>query len=697
MCVVAALTAASAYAQASNQNRLSGQPTISQPQAAKHVAPASAAPSEFAADEGPPRPTEEMAQDGDALAPVVMAPTRRSFLAHWEAVDGATGYHIDVSTSRSWKSYVNGYHDFAVGNVTNRIVSGLEPGTTYYYRVRPYNSFGAGNNSEMMTAATANSSGLVIDPTFDRSILNSTRSALLQSTITKAIAVFQSLLTDPITVSILFRYSSTEPDGTPIPSGFVSRSDYVVYSIPWSSYLASLRADAKSNSDTTANSSLPATTLSAGVVPSSASGRAIGLATPRAMFADGHVAVGGPYDGIVTLSSNQPLQFSRPPSSSSYDGRTATEHEIDEVLGLGSHLTSTVSGNLRPQDLFSWAAPQSRNTTAIGARYFSINRGSTKIVSFNQDSPGDFGDWLSGGSCPHPNPKVQDAFGCKGDSEDVTATSPEGVNLDVIGYDLVPPGPTPTPGPTTFGNISTRVLAKTDDQVPIGGFIITGSQPKKVIVRAIGPSLPLAGALANPSLELHSSDGLIASNDNWRSDQEVAIIATGVPPSDDLESAIVMTLDPGAYTAVVQGANGGTGVGLVEVYDLDGSVDSILANISTRGVVQTGDDVLIGGFIVVGSDPLKTLVRAIGPSLPLTGRLANPTLELHNSDGDIIASNDNWKDTQQSEIEATNIPPTKDAESAIVETLAPGAYTAIVRGKNNTTGVALVEVYQLPN
>ena len=234
----------------------------------------------------------------------------------------------------------------------------------------------------------------------------------------------------------------------------------------------------------------------------------------------------------------------------------------------------------------------------------------------------------------------------------------------------------------------------------IGGFIITGTQPKKVTIRAIGPSLPLAGALADPVLELrNSSGGLIASNDNWRSDQQAEIVATGIPPANDLESAIVATLpaNNSAYTAIVRGVNNGTGVGLVEAYDLDRSVDSKLANISTRGLVQTGDNVLIAGTIVLGQISQRVLVRAIGPSLPVPGALGDPTLELRDGNGGLIRSNDNWRSDQEAEIIATTIPPSNDLESALVATLPANgaAYTAIVRGVNGTTGVAAVEVYGL--
>jgi hypothetical protein len=240
------------------------------------------------------------------------------------------------------------------------------------------------------------------------------------------------------------------------------------------------------------------------------------------------------------------------------------------------------------------------------------------------------------------------------------------------------------------------------DDALIGGFIITGTQSKKVIIRAIGPSLStfLPGALANPILELRNSSGtLIESNDNWRSDQEAEIIATGIPPANDLESAIVATLpaNGSAYTAVIRGVNNGTGIGLVEAYDLDRTIDSKLANISTRGRVETGDNVMVGGLIVLGQDPLRVIVRAIGPSLPVPGALGNPTLELHDGNGALIASNDNWRSDQEAEIIATGIAPSNDLESAIVRNLAPGNYTAIVRGVNSTTGVALVEAYEINN
>ncbi len=257
------------------------------------------------------------------------------------------------------------------------------------------------------------------------------------------------------------------------------------------------------------------------------------------------------------------------------------------------------------------------------------------------------------------------------------------------------------PPVSRFLNISTRLRVQTGDKVLIGGFIVVGSEAKEVIVRAIGPSLGDFGVpdfLADPTLALHSSNGTVVSNNDWRETQEAEIIASGLAPNKDLESAIIATLDPGAYTAIVSGVNGGIGVGLVEAYDLGPTADSTLANISTRGFVETGDNVMIGGFIIgpegLGDGPV--LVRAVGPSLSgVPDALADPMLELRDGNGALIASNNDWKSTQQDEIEATGLAPSEDKEAAILATLPPGNYTAIVFGAGNTTGNGLVEAYNL--
>ena len=256
--------------------------------------------------------------------------------------------------------------------------------------------------------------------------------------------------------------------------------------------------------------------------------------------------------------------------------------------------------------------------------------------------------------------------------------------------------------PPQLLNISTRMRVQTGENVLIGGFIITGTDPKKVIIRGIGPSLSsfFSGALPDPTLELHQGNTKLASNNNWK-EHEAEVIATTIPPAHDLESAIVMTLTPGNYTAILSDKNGASGVGVVEVYDLAQAANSRLANISSRGFVNTGDNIMIGGLIVGGGSGVgsgRVLIRAIGPSLSsagVTGALQDPTLELFNGSGTSLATNDDWMTTQKAEIEATTIAPSNDRESAIVATLPGGNYTAVVRGKNNTVGVAVVEAYNL--
>jgi glucose/arabinose dehydrogenase len=258
-------------------------------------------------------------------------------------------------------------------------------------------------------------------------------------------------------------------------------------------------------------------------------------------------------------------------------------------------------------------------------------------------------------------------------------------------------------------NISVRSRVGTGNDVMIAGFINTAGAAKKVIVRALGPSLRQAGvpnALADPVLELRAGDGsLITANNNWKDNtaqQQQDITNNHLAPSNDLESAIVSTLQPGNYTAIIRGQGNTTGVGLVEVYDVDRTSSSRLANISGRASVQTGTNVLIAGFIVGNNiGAAKVLVRAIGPSLAqagVTNPLSDPTVELRDNNGALIRANDNWQDdpSQAAQISASGLAPANAQESAIATSLVPGTYTAIVAGKNGGTGVGLVEVYNLP-
>jgi hypothetical protein len=249
----------------------------------------------------------------------------------------------------------------------------------------------------------------------------------------------------------------------------------------------------------------------------------------------------------------------------------------------------------------------------------------------------------------------------------------------------------------------------TGDKVMIGGFIITGSVPKPVVLRGMGPSLvnaglPGASVLQDPVIELRGASGaLITSNDNWKdSPQKAQIEGTIFQPTDDREAVILATLPPAAYTVILKGAGGTSGIGLVEIYDNNSSVDSELGNISTRGFVQTGNEVMIGGFVLGGNNnPTNIAVRALGPSLSsygLSPLLADPTLELHNADGTIMISNDDWESDPVSAAELTvhGLALPNPKESGIFTSLVPpGQFTAIVAGKNGGIGIALVEIYNV--
>jgi hypothetical protein len=253
-------------------------------------------------------------------------------------------------------------------------------------------------------------------------------------------------------------------------------------------------------------------------------------------------------------------------------------------------------------------------------------------------------------------------------------------------------------------NLSTRMRVQVGDNVGIGGFIITGSSPKHVIVRGIGPSLSHNGItdpLLDPVLELHGPTGFTTmNNDNWKDTQQAAIQATGLAPTNDLESAIDATLQPGAYTAVVRGKNNTQGVALVEVYDLS-PTSGKLGNISTRAFVSTGDNIVIAGLILGNGTALdRVVVRGIGPSLapaffPISAVLANPTLELRDENGSLVLANDDWQDNpgQAAEISGAGLAPSNALEAAIAASLPPGFYTVLLGGLNNVTGIGVVEIY----
>ena len=255
-------------------------------------------------------------------------------------------------------------------------------------------------------------------------------------------------------------------------------------------------------------------------------------------------------------------------------------------------------------------------------------------------------------------------------------------------------------------NISTRLPVQNGDNALIGGFIVSGSHSKKVVLRGLGPSLTgsgVANPLSDPVIRLHdSSSNLVASNDDWQDTQRTQIEGTPFQPTNDREAVIITTLAPGAYTVILSGKNGATGVGLVEIYDDNLAQDSQLANISTRGMVQTADNVMIGGFILGGHDlNAHVVIRGLGPSLSqfgLSNVLADPFLELRDQNGALLQSNNNWQDdpVAAAELQADGLAPTNDNEAAMTASLPAGAYTTILSGHGGGTGLGLVEVYHIP-
>ena len=363
-------------------------------------------------------------------------------------------------------------------------------------------------------------------------------------------------------------------------------------------------------------------------------------------------------------------------------------------VGEGGNRFSPVSVTIEAGDTVQWTWSAGGHTTTSGSPgspdgiWDSGIRNNGATFSHTFDTAGSF-PYFCG---PHGS--------CCGMTGTVNVSSPTPTPTPTA-TPAPTPTPTPDPRPATLGNISTRLQVGTADRVMIAGFIVQGSAPKRVLIRAGGPSLAQFGVpntLANPRLDLHDTSNTIGMNDNWQttqiggvitSDQVAEIQNSGLAPSDPAESAIIVTLPPGAYTAIVQGVNGGTGVGIVEVFDVNPTSGSLLVNISTRGFVQTGDNVMIGGFIVV-TQPTRVIIRAIGPSLTQLGvpdALANPQLELHQATTGLIARNDDWQTTQfggiiasdqVAEIQNSQLGPTNPAESAIIATLQPGGYTAIV-------------------
>jgi hypothetical protein len=512
--------------------------------------------------------------------------------------------------------------------------------------------------------------------------LSATDIANMKAACSSAAKQFTDRYNDPINVNIMVTASAGTSDLGSSNTFFDTVASYTALRNAFA-------ADSKTADDATtvgAGGSLPA---GADPIPTThiynvtrAQAKALGL-RPDDMQNDGTFNFGGGNKWTYDPNNRN--------VAGSFDFIGVAMHEYSEIMGRNSIMADPNFGNGMPNyvafDLFHYTGAGARGLNNGPNRSFSFNNGTTLLIAFNDAvaNPGsDLQDWAG------PAPDSFNAAGPTGEQDDLTPVDLQ--TMDVIGYDRV------TGTPTVLANISTRLPVGTGDNVLIAGFIVTGNQNKKVIVRAIGPSLGLAGKLADPVLELHDASGaLLETNDNWMdSPNKQAIIDSTIPPKDPLESAIVRSVPPGNYTAIERGVNNGTGIGVVEAYDLDTSANSKLANIATRGLVQTGDNVLFAGTIVVGQASQKVIIRALGPSTGVPGAMADPTLELRDANGNLLEANDNWMDSpnKQAIIDST-IPPPNNAESAIVRTLTPANYTAIVRGVNNSTGIAVVEVYAL--
>jgi hypothetical protein len=536
-------------------------------------------------------------------------------------------------------------------------------------------------NLEFQTNAQYNAAGL------DAAAITAMKAAC-----NSAAAQFTSRYSDPINVNIKVTASPGTGDLGSSTTPFDTVDTY-------NNLRAAFASDSKTADDATtvgAGGSLP---TGADPVPgphmfnvTRAQAKALGLRTDDMQN-----------DGTFNFGGGQPWTFD--PNNRNVAGKFdfigVAMHEYSEIMGRNSLMGDNL-GTGTPQyvamDLFHYAGAGMRSFGKGPGRSFSFNNGTSLLIAFNDNTAngGDLQDWAG------PAPDSFNAAGPPGEQDDLTPVDLQ--NMDVIGYDRGTAGPS-----GSAANVSTRLQVGTGDNLLIAGFFITGpnGSTKKMIVRATGPSSGVPGALANPILELHDTSAVIASNDNWKttviggiitSDQVADIQASTLAPSNDAESALIGTLSPGGYTAQVRGVNNSTGIGVAEAFDLSIGSGATLANVSTRGQVGTGNNLMIAGFFIV-NNPVKVVVRGIGPSLANFGvanPLANPTLELHDSNGATVLANDDWKTTQQAEITATTLQPSNNAESALVITLQPGGYTAQLRGTNNGTGVGVVDVFALP-
>lgn len=413
-----------------------------------------------------------------------------------------------------------------------------------------------------------------------------------------------------------------------------------------------------------------------------------GQGLPRAAVFD--VAI-QPTSRILRIATHGRGMWEIPVAAAASPSLTTQVAAASITLGQNTSDTATLSTASNPTGSLTFRLYGPNDSTCSNAPVFTSVQGVNGNGTYTSGSftPGATGTYLWTASYSGDGNNTGVATPCGDTNETVTVTS------------------TPTPTPSQLVNVSTRARVETGgNNEIIGGFIITGSGTKNVIIRGLGPSLQSMGLtdfLINPTLELRSPSGPAITNQDWRDTQEAAIKATGIPPLYDVESAIVASLAPGNYTVILRGLSGGTGLGMIEVYDLATGATSKLANLSTRASVRTGNNVLIGGFFVdAGTGGANVAVRALGPSLTafgVAGALPDPTLELRDGSGTLLLANDDYQDnaTQAAALTAAGLAPSDPKEAAVIRFLAPGAYTAIVQGRNGTpTGVGLMEIYNIP-
>lgn len=548
----------------------------------------------------------------------------------------------------------------------------------------------------LVRSAAALTINLTFDPdsNFTAAGLSAQNITDMKAACTYAANQFTSRYSDPINVNI----KVTASPGT---SDFGSSTAFFLPVDTYNNLRAAFAADSKTADDATTVGSGGSLPPGADPIPTAhqynvtrAQAKALGL-RPDDMQNDGTFNFGGGHPWTYDPNNRN--------VAGKFDFIGVAMHEYSEIMGrnsiMGDPQFNPSTPNYAAFDLFHFTGAGTRGLNNGAGRFFSFNNGTSLLIAFNNNAAngGDLQDWAGPAADPF------NAFGPPGEQDDLTPVDLQ--TMDVIGYDR---------GASAAGfvaNVSTRLPVGINDNVLIEGFIVQGpaGSTKKIIVRALGPFLTQFGitdALANPTLAIFNGNTQIASNDNWKTtqiggnitgDQVAEINMSGVAPTNDAESAIVANLTPASYTAVVRGANNSVGTAVVDAYDLSSGSAAKLVNVATRGLVQPGDKLLIGGFIIQNGS-VKVVVRAIGPSLTglgITNALPDTTLELRDQSGTIVRANDDWMTDQKAELEMTGLQPTNNLEAALVQTIPAGSYTAQVRGKPEQTGTGVVEIYFL--